>query len=99
MPPLQTSCAVSLRRPASAAGRLRDGQPILSLPAQAKGEGPMVYTLAEGFSMNVTTSLGRASFVPLFTDREHLRRVWVRVLDPYQPAPQGLAHRSALGLP
>ena len=54
----------------------------MSLPAQAEGEGPLVYTLAEGFSMNIRTSLGRACFVPLFTSREHLRRVWVRVLGP-----------------
>ena len=70
----------------------------MSLPAQAKGEGPLVYTLAEGFSMNIRTSLGRASFVPLFTDREHLRRVWVRALGPYQHL-QGLLPGSTLGLP
>ena len=84
VPPLQTSCAVPLRCPACAAGRLQDGQPIVRLPAQAEDEGPLVYTLAEGFSMNIRTSLGRTCFVPLFTDCEHLRRVWVRALGPYQ---------------
>ena len=86
-------------RPACAAGCLRDGQPIVSLPAQAEeGDGPLVYTLAEGFSMNIRTSLGRASFVPLFTDREHLRRVWVRILGPYQHL-LGLPTGSTLGRP
>ena len=39
-----------------------------------------VYTFAEGVSLNFRTSLGRVRFVPMFTDPEHLRRAWVRVL-------------------
>ena len=57
-----------------------------SLPAQAGAEEPTVYTFADGVSLNFRTSLGRVSFVPLFTDREHLRRDWVRISDPVRSA-------------
>ena len=52
----------------------------------------MVYTFADGVSLNFRTSLGRVSFVPLFTDREHLRRAWVRIPGPVRSASTCRAH-------